>query len=418
MSELAVWLERQSSLHPQTIDLSLERVASVARRLGLDHPACPVVTVGGTNGKGSTVAYLDRLLRAGGRRVGAFTSPHLVRYNERVCIDGVETSDADLVAAFERIEAARGATSLTFFEYNTLAALEVFARAKVDVIVLEVGLGGRLDATNLVDADVAVLCSVGLDHMEWLGSTREAIGREKAGIFRSGRPAVLGTSDMPASVFRAIATVGARGVVAERDYLVTAETASFNFRMGAVDWRGIALPTLPGVRQLQNAAAALAALMSGDLASGLTRERASEAIAATTIRGRFQRVEREGVEWTLDVAHNVAAAEVLAENLRAHPVTGRTLAVCGILADKDASGITSTVAPHIDAWWLADLEGRRARAAVALERCLPAQSTVVARAPSIAAACVLAQRAARAGDRIVVFGSFHAVGPALEFLGL
>ena len=210
MRTLAEWLTLQESVHPQSIDMGLERVGRVAQALGVAAPAFPVLTVAGTNGKGSVVAHLEALLEALGVHTGIFTSPHLVRYNERIRVRGSEVSDAQLIAAFERIEAARGATTLTFFEYNTLAALLIFARARIEAAVLEVGLGGRLDATNLLDADVAVLASVGFDHREWLGDTLELIGAEKAGIFRAGRPAVLGTPQMPASVYEAISRVAAQ----------------------------------------------------------------------------------------------------------------------------------------------------------------------------------------------------------------
>src|SRR6267378_4100603 len=218
MRTLAEWLTLQESVHPKSIDLELTRVAAVARALGIAEPAFPVVTVGGTNGKGSTVAHLAALLAALGASTGMFTSPHFIRYNERIRVNGDEVGDQELIAAFERIEAARGATTLTFFEYNTLAALLIFAERAVDVEVLEVGLGGRLDATNLVAADVAVVCSIGFDHRDWLGDSLELIGAEKAGIFRSGRPAVLGTQDMPASVFSTITELGARAVVAGKDF--------------------------------------------------------------------------------------------------------------------------------------------------------------------------------------------------------
>ena len=219
MSEtLEYWLQRQEAAHPRAIDLGLERVTAVARRLGLARPAATVITVAGTNGKGSTAAHTEALLLAAGASVGLFTSPHFIRYNERIRIQGEEVDDAALVRAFERIEAARGAETLTFFEYNTLAALWLFAERGVRFAVLEVGLGGRLDATNLVDADAAVLCSVGLDHRDWLGETLEQIGTEKAGIFRPHRPAVLGTARMPQSVYAAIERLGARAVLAERDY--------------------------------------------------------------------------------------------------------------------------------------------------------------------------------------------------------
>lgn len=230
---LAEWLALQEAAHPKSIDLGLARVGAVARRLGIDRPQCAVITVGGTNGKGSTVAHLEALWLAAGRSVGLFTSPHFLRYNERIRIDGVEAEDAAIVAAFERIEAARGATSLTFFEYNTLAALQLFREQGVELALLEVGLGGRLDATNLVAADVAVVCSVGFDHRDWLGDTLEEIGAEKAGIFRAGRPAVLGTPHMPSSVYAAIARLGAKPIVAERDFGWRVEPEPGEARAGA-----------------------------------------------------------------------------------------------------------------------------------------------------------------------------------------
>src|SRR6185312_16849561 len=215
---LTQWLALQEVAHPKSIDLGLARVGAVARRLGIDRLQSAVITVGGTNGKGSTVAHLEALWLAAGRSVGFFTSPHFLRYNERIRIDGVEAEDAAIVSAFERIEAARGATTLTFFEYNTLAALLLFAERDVEVALLEVGLGGRLDATNLIDADVSVVCSIGFDHRDWLGETLEEIGAEKAGIFRPARPAVLGTPHMPASVHGVIERLGAKPIVAERDF--------------------------------------------------------------------------------------------------------------------------------------------------------------------------------------------------------
>ena len=230
MRTLAQWLALQEAVHPKTIDLDLARVGAVARALAVTQPGYAVITVGGTNGKGSTVAHLEALLAALGVRTGVFTSPHLVRYNERIRVDGVEATDGELIAAFERIEAARGATTLTFFEYNTLATLLVFAARRVEVGLLEVGLGGRLDATNLIDADVAVLASVGFDHRDWLGETLEQIGAEKAGIFRRGRPAVLGTPHMPASVFAAIAQTGAQAVTAERDFSWRTHGARWDYR--------------------------------------------------------------------------------------------------------------------------------------------------------------------------------------------
>jgi dihydrofolate synthase / folylpolyglutamate synthase len=416
VTELAAWLARQQALHPQSIDLSLERVTAVAERLGLVRPRCPVVTVGGTNGKGSTVAYCESLLAATGRRVGTFTSPHLIRYNERIRVAGATASDADIVAAFERIETARGNTSLTFFEFNTLAALAIFAEQGVDAIVLEVGLGGRLDATNLVSADVAVVCSIGFDHMEWLGPTLESIGREKAGIFRAGRPAVLGSAAMPASIYASIETVGARPVRPDTEFYVrNINATSFDFEDAKRVWPGLSRPGLLGDIQVHNAATAIAALSAGDLLADLTREAASRAIANTRIAGRFQIVQRTG-EWIFDVAHNAPAAQMLAAQLAARPCAGRTLAVCGILADKDVAAIGASLAGAIDYWVLAPLDGPRSLATGELAARLGLSAENVTQARSVVDACERAAAFAQQGDRIVVFGSFHLVGPALEHL--
>src|ERR1700733_6298562 len=357
---LAEWLALQERVHVRAIDLGLERVGTVARTLGVDRPGYRVITVGGTNGKGSTVATLEALLLALGLRVGALTSPHLLRYNERVHIGGREVSDAQLVDVFERIEAARGATTLTFFEYNTLAALLLFADAKVDVAVLEVGLGGRLDAVNLVAADVAVLCSVGFDHRDWLGDTLEAIGAEKAGIFRAGRPAVLGTPQMPASVYAAIEQLGARAVIAERQFSwevdQNMDQHSWNYRGLQAEIPNLPAPRLAGLIQYRNTATALAAVESLLNASGpslrcppLSREVIAAALATGQLAGRFQIVPGS-VEWILDVAHNEPAAQILRANLAAPFVAGRTLAVCGILQDKDATEIARVLANAVDVW--------------------------------------------------------------------
>ena len=417
MRSLADWLEHQQKSHPSAIDLDLTRVRSVAQRMNLLPPACRVITVAGTNGKGSTVAYLDALFRAAGKRTGRFTSPHLVRYNERICIDGVEARDEELIAAFERIDAARGATTLTFFEYNTLAALDVFARRAVEVAVLEVGLGGRLDATNIVDADVGVVCSIGLDHVDWLGDSIEQIGREKAGIFRAGRPAVLGSAAMPASVGEVIEAIGARGVAPGRDYHVRVRGDRWDFDSERLTLRDLPLPSMEGAHQVGNAAAALAAIVHGEFGITLTCELVARALLDVRIPGRFQRIPGE-VEWILDVAHNVPAAEMLRDNLRRLPRARRTFAICGILADKDIRGITAAVAPEVDVWLLATLAGPRAVSAAQIAEQLPPNASVLARAADVAEACRVARSSARPLDRVLVFGSFLAVGPALEFLAI
>jgi dihydrofolate synthase / folylpolyglutamate synthase len=413
---LADWLERQQKSHPSAIDLTLDRVREVARRLDLLTPGFRVVTVAGTNGKGSTVAYLDTVLRESGIRTGRFTSPHLTRYNERICVDGVEADDAALIGCFERIDAARGDITLTFFEYNALAALDHFRRAGVSVAVLEVGLGGRLDATNIIDADVGVVCSIGLDHVDWLGGTLEQIGREKAGIFRAGRPAVLGMAAMPRSVIDAIMEVGARPVRYGQEFVVREHAGGWDFLGGGMELRSLPAPAMAGAHQVGNAATALAALAVGPFGARLEHGLVSRALRAARVRGRFQVVPGE-IEWVFDVAHNVPAAEVLAASLRALPER-RTVAVCGILADKDVAGVAMALGADIDTWIPAALEGPRALTAAELALRLPSGADIDAHAGDVASACRRARELARPGDRVLVFGSFLTVGPALDFLGI
>jgi len=412
------WLEWQQSLHPQAIELGLDRVVRVLRRTGWRRFAQPVITVGGTNGKGSVVALISAMLGAGGYRVGTFTSPHLVDYRERIRLDGEWVSEASLTASFERIADALGDESLTFFEFNTLAALLVFETAAPDAIVLEVGMGGRLDAVNLVDPDVAIVVSVGLDHMEWLGDDVEAIGREKAGIFRAGRPAIVGTSAPPRSVLETAAALGARLLLRGRDFdgIVRADGAwDYRDRTGRLD--ALPLPALQGAVQVGNAATAIAA--ARELAALLPLKRAAmeAGLRAASLQGRFQRVDSgRGFEWVLDVAHNPDSARVLAANLASFPVPGRTIAVCGMLADKDVAAVLGLLHERVDAWFAATTDGPRGLVASDLARRGQAAGIQMAVAGRIVAAMQAAANEARPGDRVVIFGSFHSVGPALHHL--
>jgi dihydrofolate synthase/folylpolyglutamate synthase len=414
-ARLEDWLEWQQSLHPHAIDLGLGRVSRVLGRTGWRGPAQPVITVGGTNGKGSCVALLEALLRAGGYRVGAFTSPHLVDYRERIRLDGAWVSAASLVAAFERIADALDGESLTFFEFNTLAALLVFETWAPDAIVLEVGLGGRLDAVNVVDADVAVVVSVALDHVEWLGSDLESIGREKAGIFRRSRPAICGMPQPPGSVQHVAAETGARLLLRGRDFdAVEHADGRWDYRDERGVLAGLPAPALEGVAQRDNAATALAALRQLPDRLPLDRAAIDSGLKAVRLPGRFQRLPGSGgIEWVLDVAHNPAAAATLAANLALHPVRGRTLAVCGMLDDKDVHGVLEVLRDRVDRWFAAKTEGPRGLADVALATRAHAVGIAMTAAGSVADAMRRAAREARAGDRIVVFGSFHTVGPAL-----
>ncbi|HEX2492334.1 MAG TPA: bifunctional tetrahydrofolate synthase/dihydrofolate synthase [Steroidobacter sp.] len=413
---LSEWLSWQERLHPSPIDLGLDRLQRTLARLDWRPPRCPVVTIGGTNGKGSSAALTAAIIGATGRRVGVFTSPHLIRYQERITIAGREVCDASLVAAFERIDAARGADTLTFFEFNTLAALLVFETAGLDAIVLEVGMGGRLDAVNVVDADVALITSVALDHCDWLGGDVETIGAEKAGIFRPGRPAVFGSRSMPASVAGAAASLGAEllRLGHDFDWTRTADRWCWRGQKGVLD--DLPRPALPGDIQFDNAAAVLCVLERLSDRLRIDRAAIEKGLREVRLPGRFQIIRRQH-EWILDVAHNPAAAQTLAAQLTARPRAGRTIAVCGILGDKDIEGVAAALAGVIDAWVVAGLSGARAVPPAQLaDRLKRAGAHVVAALEDVAQACALAEQLAHPEDRIVVFGSFLTVGPALERL--
>jgi dihydrofolate synthase/folylpolyglutamate synthase len=420
---LAEALAYQQSVHGPTIDLGLERVREVAGRLGLLAKSCPAVIIGGTNGKGSTAHTLAALLAACGQRVGLFTSPHLVRYNERVRLDGVPIDDAALLQAFDSIEAARGPVTLTFFEYNTLAALAIFRDAGVSSMVLEVGLGGRLDATNIIDADVAVLCSVGMDHREWLGDTLEQIGAEKAGIFRHGQPVVLGNSDMPASVWRRAEELQCRVHAAGRDFSARIDAATgaagrWDYLGAGCHLEALPAPALAGAVQYDNAAAALTALNLLGVDGACERDRIIQGLRTVRLPGRFQRVPGE-VEWILDVAHNEPAAAVLAAALDGLPKAGQTLAVLGMLADKDVAAVARVLDGSVNHWLLASIEDEpRGLSAEALQARLPKLRGPIERCGRVSEACARARALARPHDRVVVLGSFHVVGPALLWLEL
>ncbi|HTQ35756.1 MAG TPA: bifunctional tetrahydrofolate synthase/dihydrofolate synthase [Steroidobacteraceae bacterium] len=413
---LADWLRLQETVHGTGIDLGLTRVRAVAERMRLLPFGPRAIIVAGTNGKGSTVACLEGLLRALGVKAGAFTSPHLLRYNERIRVDGAEAADHELIAAFEAIDAARGAITLTFFEYNALAALQVFRARGVEVAVLEVGLGGRLDAVNIVDAEAAIVCSIGLDHADWLGTDIEAIGREKAGVFRPGALAVLADPAMTPSVAQEARRIGARPLQAGRDYRWQAGEGRWSFAMDGLEFPALPWPALPGLAQLANAAAGIATLHAMGLIGAGDAATAARSLARLALPGRFQIVPG-AVEWILDVAHNEPAARVLAQNLAARPVSGRTLCVAGILGDKDIAAVARELAASVDRWFLCGIEAPRGLTAVALAARSPVFAGA-ALATDIAGGMRLAAQAARPGDRIVVCGSFLAVAPALQLLGL
>lgn len=404
-SPLASWLFYLENLHGKTIDLGLERVSQVAARLAVLKPAPFVFTVAGTNGKGTTCRTLEAMLMAAGFRVGVYSSPHLVRYTERVRVQGQELTEADHTAAFAEIEAVRGDISLSYFEYGTLSGLWLFKQARLDVVILEVGLGGRLDATNMVDADVAVVTSIALDHTDWLGPDRESIGREKAGIFRQGKPAIVGEPDMPESIAAVAREKGALLQRRDTDWRYQVSADGWRFSDTAGELSNLPLPQVPQ----PNAATALAAIR----ASGLKVSEAAirEGIASAMLPGRFQ-VVSEAPRVILDVAHNPHAAQYLAERLKTLPKTGRVLAVVGMLHDKDIGGTLACLEPQVNSWFCAPLEGPRGATAEQLQAFLP-QAGVY---PDVAHAWRAALVEAKPEDTVLVCGSFHTVAHVMDVM--
>lgn len=418
-SSLAEWLEWQRILHPKTIVLGLGRVASVWGRLGPARWPCPVITVGGTNGKGSCVAFIEAVFRMGGYRVCAYTSPHLLRYNERIRIDGREVDDATLCAAFARVEGARGDCLLTYFEFGTLAALDLFVRAAPDLVILEVGLGGRLDAVNVIDADVAVVTTIGHDHTAWLGEDLSSIAREKAGIFRQGCAAVIGQRDAPPALRAEAEARGCDVLQLGREFHWEAAEQAETWRWWGPRDRRLELPTpsMRGPFQYDNAAAALAAADS-------LRERLPLPVAAlrqglqrVKLAARFQVLPGRPC-WILDVAHNAEAAAALAESLARWPCAGRRHAVMAVLEDKQPEAIFAPLAPLIDVWHLTQTEDPRAMPTARLQGALAEHASDKVLRPYQAVAEALEGAANRAGpdDTIVVLGSFTTAEAALRHL--
>jgi dihydrofolate synthase/folylpolyglutamate synthase len=412
-ADLAGWLVYVERLHPKTIELGLERVRVVLDRLALPK-FCPIVVVGGTNGKGSTCAMLEACLHAGGYRVGCYTSPHLLRYNERVRIAGREIDDGPLAAAFAEVERARGDTPLTYFEFGTLAAWAAFAHARVDALVLEIGLGGRLDAVNAFEPDCAVLTSVALDHMEYLGDTRERIGWEKAHIFRPGRPAIVGDPAPPAAVIDHARAIGAVLTCIGRDFGYEADRQQWRYWGPGGTRGGLAHPALRGASQLGNAATAIAALDSLRHCLPVTAQAIRDGLARVELSGRFQVLPGRPVV-ILDVAHNPQAAAVLSANLADMGAFRRTVAVVGMLRDKDLVGVVGRLAGRIDRWYAATLDPPRGATADEVAGAIKAAcpGAVVEAFATPRAALAAAREAAEQGDRIVAFGSFYTVADVM-----
>ena len=411
------WLSWQESLNPKEIELGLARVGQVLRSLGLDTSyRCPLISVAGTNGKGSVVAYLEAIALAGGRRVCCYTSPHLLHYNERIRINGKEIDDQSLCMAFERVEQARGDVPLTYFEFGTLAAIELFSTAEPDLVVMEIGLGARLDAVNVMDPDVAVITTIAIDHTDWLGSDREAIGQEKAGVMRAHRPAVCGDPNPPQSLLETAANLEANLKRIGRDFRIVRHDGSWS--VAAVDQTidQLPLPALAGDFQLDNAATAVMAINSLQQ-DWLDNDDIRQGLRQVCLPGRFQIIQQKPLV-IIDVAHNQQAAAALASQLKSQACNGETHAVIAMLADKSVADVIALLRGEVDYWYTAGLEfearGLPASEMAAIVEQLAADVKLTA-ASTVADACTLAFKAVNEGDRMIIFGSFHTVAEAMRF---
>lgn len=415
------WLAHIERVHPQTIAMGLDRVRVVKDALALA-PQFPLITVGGTNGKGSACMMLEAILHHAGYKVGCYTSPHLIRYNERVRIAREEVGDTQLVHAFEAVERARlqAGVALTYFEFGTLAAMKLFIDARADVAILEVGLGGRLDAVNVFEPDCAVVTSVALDHMDYLGDTREKIGFEKAGIFRTNKPAICSDTDPPRTLVDHAAAIGAQLILRSRDFDATSAVTQWTYRGPGGARHGLPWPALRGVYQLANAAACIAALDTLRDRCPVIMNNIRDGLLTAENPGRFQVLPGQPTV-ILDVAHNPHAAQALADSLKRMPRGGSTFAVFAMLADKDIAGVANLLKPHIDRWFVAGIAnaGPRSTTAQQLSQHLAAVGvSEVACCTSVAEACAKAREAAGDNDKILVFGSFYTVSEAMQAIGV
>jgi len=412
------WLRWQETLHRQEIALGLDRIALVWQRLGLEKPAETVITIAGTNGKGSSVALLESIMAGSGLQIAAYTSPHLLNYNERLRIGGTDVDDQTWCQAFERVEQARGEVPLTYYEFGTLGALQIMAASEVDLALLEVGLGGRLDAVNIIDADCALLTQIGIDHVDWLGSDREGIGREKAGIFRPGAIAVCGDPEPPDSIGQTASELSTCFYQRHRDF-------DWQHTAGGWQWQGpdsvlsdLPLPGLKGDWQLDNAAACLMALDATGLICSSDHSRIAAGLAKAILPGRLQ-ILQDSPQILIDVAHNPDAMSCLSRWLEAHPVSGKTRIVFAALADKNVADMAAAISPLTHSWYLAGLALDRGLSATELgERMgLAGGAAKMEFYVDVRSALQLARSEASECDRIVVCGSFHTVAVALDELG-
>ncbi len=414
-NHLEEWLDWQETLHSKKIELGLERIAEVANKLGATNTNYKTIVVAGTNGKGSIVSMLASIYHNAGYRVGAYTSPHLIQYNERIRIDQQNIDDATLCNAFNEVDLARGDTSLSYFEFGTLAAMQIFSQSQLDVAIYEVGLGGRLDAVNILDSDIAIVSSIGIDHVKWLGSTRESIGYEKAGVFRSNHSAICGDVEPPDSLINYASELGTELLLINQHFSYEKQEHNcWSFKSEPLNWDELPMPSLYGDIQLGNAATALMALSCMDEKLPITRECVDRGLVNINLPGRFQRIQGN-CEIILDVAHNLDSAKALVHNLRGlEPVT-KTIAVFAVLADKDVCGIIECVGGLFDEWHISQLSSERALEVDTLKKQLNncCHDCVIYSYDSISKAYRAVKKDADENVRIVVFGSFLTVAEVL-----
>jgi dihydrofolate synthase/folylpolyglutamate synthase len=424
-TRLQDWLDWQLSLHTKPIDLGLERVSSVWKKLPQLNPETFVISIAGTNGKGSAVAYLEAILDHAGYSVGCYTSPHLVRYNERIRINGREVSDQQLCEAFQAIDEARGDTSLSYFEFGTLAALYIFSQTTPDVVVLEVGLGGRLDAVNIIDADAALITSIGLDHQDWLGNDRETIGREKAGILRKEQCSVFSGQDMPESIRQYASQIGSKLIVAGTDYHVINHQNEQNHGEWQIqsdfgNRHALPLPVLRGSHQVENAAGVIALLLSCRDKLPVASDAMRAGLVSAKLKGRFQVLPIDitgDVNVVIDVAHNPDSMLELARNLAGFVIKGKLHVIVGMLKDKQIDASLEPLLKEADCWYLLSTPGDRGLSASELAKVFPGDSAkIVGMSDNIEQVFQSAMQQANAGDTLLITGSFLVAGACLEML--
>ncbi|MDH5446434.1 MAG: bifunctional tetrahydrofolate synthase/dihydrofolate synthase [Gammaproteobacteria bacterium] len=412
---LVEWLNWQESLHPQTIELGLERVSEVFQRLHSDPPPFKIITVAGTNGKGSTVALLESILRAAGYKTGAYTSPHLLEYNERISLNGAHASDEQICQAFDRIDQARGDTSLTYFEFGTLAALDIFYQAELDIAILEVGLGGRLDAVNIVDSDIAIITSIGLDHTDWLGDNRESIAREKAGIMRQNRPVICSEQDIPQTIYKEAERRGSELFCLGREFHYELYEEFWSWSGPEEESINLPFPIQTGAHQLRNASAVIMALNLLAESFPVRYEHIQQGLTSAQLAGRLQHLQ-DKQNWLVDVAHNTQSIEALAAHFKSDSTEKQVHAVVGMLKDKDIRSNLMTMQDVVTDWYCVELAGPRGASAEELKQVLQnfVPADTIQCFDNVPSAMQAVENRANSEDVRLVFGSFYTVAEALQ----